>query len=563
VKRLLLLVFGLLGAALVLAGPALAHASVVGSDPVDGSRLKTAPHEVVITFDEPVGIDGVGYLHVTDQHGHTVDAGQAFHPHGVGAKVADRLKANLGDGTYTASYRVISADSHPVGGVIHFVVGNGPLVITATNSGTSATTNPIVRAVFDVVRWVSYLGFAVLGGAWLVLTIWPAGRYDRRARRLIWTGWGATAVGAAAELLLQGPFSAGTGLGTILRPSLLSDALHGSYGQLHSVRLVLLGLLALVLAGSLQETADPPRREAALLLGVGIALTFSAAGHAATTSPSWLSVPLDMLHLLAMAAWLGGLVMLTLAILPRREPRELHEILPTYSNVAFASVVVLAGTGTWAAWNGIGTTSAATTTYALLVFGKIALFLGLLALGNLSRLVVQRHYVRRTVAFAMTDAAVLAAPRAAPRPGPDPIPAERLRRTVLVETLVGLVVLALTAVLVAEPRGKEALVEKYQQPVTATAPLTGSTYVTVTAEPGTHGPVDITVMVPTDATRVSATATQRDAQIGPLSLHLRRDGGGHYSGTANLPVAGDWQIELTVVRSKLAAVTTDTDITLH
>ncbi|HET6876372.1 MAG TPA: copper resistance protein CopC, partial [Jatrophihabitans sp.] len=384
-KRLVLLVFALLGVGLLLAAPALAHASVVGSDPVDGSRLKTAPHEVVITFDEPVGIDGVGYLHVIDQHGHSVDAGKAFHPNGDGPKVADRLQPHLGDGTYTASYRVISADSHPVAGVIHFVVGNGPLVVTAANTGTTATTNPVVRAAFDVVRWVSYLGFALLGGAWLVLTVWPAGRFDLRARRLLWTGWGATAFGAAAELLLQGPFSAGTGLQTIARPSLLSDALHGSYGQLHSVRLVLLGLLALVLAGSLQDTTDDaPRREAALLLGVGIALTFSAAGHADTTSPSWISVPLDMAHLLAMAAWLGGLIMLTVAILPRRDPRELREVLPTFSNVAFCSVVVLAGTGAWAAWNGIGTTSAATTTYALLVFGKIALFVGLLALGNLS-----------------------------------------------------------------------------------------------------------------------------------------------------------------------------------
>lgn len=561
-KRLLLLVFALLGAGLVLAGPALAHATVVGSEPVDGARLKTAPHEVVITFDEPVGIDGVGYLHVIDQHGRTVDAGQAFHPGGVGPKVAVRLQPHLGDGTYTASYRVISADSHPVSGVIHFVVGTGPLVVTAANNGATSTTNPVVRAVFDVSRWVSYAGFAVLGGAWLLLTVWPAGRFDRRARRLVWAGWAATAVGAVAELLLQGPFSAGSGIGTLARPSLISDTLHSSYGQLHCVRLVLLGLLALALAASLQESAAAPRREAALLLGVGVALTFSAAGHASTTSPSWLSVPLDMAHLLAMAAWLGGLVMLTVAILPRHDPDELREILPTYSNVAFGSVVVLAGTGTWAAWNGIGTTSAATTTYALLVFGKIALFLGLIALGNLSRLVVQRHYVRRTVAFAMTDAAVLDAPAAAPGP-PDPVPAERLRRTVFVETLVGLVVLALTAVLVAEPRGKEALAEQYQQPVTATAPLTGSKDITVTAQPDTHGPVDITVMVPTAAARVTATATQQDAKIGPLPIHLHAAGPGHYSGTVNLPVPGDWRIELTVVQSKLAAVTTDTDITLH
>jgi copper transport protein len=560
VTRLVLFVFGLLGAGLVLAAPALAHASVVGSDPVDGSRLARAPLLVTVTFDQPVSIDGVGYLHVTNQDGKTVDAGPAYHPSGDGTKIAVRLEPHLDDGTYTASFRIISADSHPVAGVIRFVIGNGPLLTTG-GAGPGSTTNAAVSAVFDVTRWVSYAGVAVLGGAWLVLTVWPAGRIDPRARRLLWTGWVAAVVGAVGELLLQGPFTAGTGLATILRPGLINDTLHGTYGQLHCVRLVLLGLLALVLAGALQDSRERPQREAALLLGLGVALTFAAVGHANTTPPRWLSVPLDMAHLLAMAAWLGGLVMLTVAVLPRREPGDLAAVLPVHSTVAFTSVVVLAGTGAWAAWNGIGTTSAVfTTTYGLLVLGKIALFLGLLALGNVSRVVVQRHYVRRTVAFAMADAAVVDAPTQ--HGGVEPVAAERLRRAVLVESLVGLVVLALTAVLVAEPRGKEALATQYRQPITATAPLTSSTDVSITIDPGVHGPVDVAVTLPSPVERVTATATQQAARIGPLPIPLR-GGGTQYSGTVTLPVAGTWNVQLTVFRSQLDAVATDTDITLH
>ena len=559
-KRLPLFVFTLLGAGLLLAAPAFAHASIVGSDPVDGSRLARAPHVVTITFDEPVGVTGVGYLHVTNQDGTAADAGPAYHPAGDETKIAVRLQRHLADGTYTASYRVISADSHPVAGVIRFVVGNGPLLTTG-GALPGSTTNPTVSAVFDAARWVSYAGFAGLGGAWLLLTVWPAGRTDTRARRLVWTGWTATAAGAVAELLLQGPFTAGTGLTTIARPSLITDTLHSTYGQLHCVRLVLLGLLALVLTGALQDSRERPRREAALLLGVGVALTFAAAGHPDTTPPSWVSVPLDMAHLLAMAAWVGGLVMLTVAVLPRREPAELVAALPVYSTVAFTSVVVLAGTGAWAAWHGIGTTSAVfTTTYGLLVLGKVVLFLGLLALGNLSRVVVQRHYVRRTIAFAMTDAAVVDAP-AYPNQV-DPVAAERLRRTVFVESLVALVVLALSAVLVAEPRGKEALAARYRQPVLATAPLTSSTDVTVTVEPGVHGPVDVSVTMPSPAARVTATATQQTAHIGPLPIRLHGSGT-QFSGTVNLPAAGSWHIQLTIFRSTLIAITTDTDITLH
>ena len=64
---------------------------------------------------------------------------------------------------------------------------------------------------------------------------------------------------------------------------------------------------------------------------------------------------------------------------------------------------------------------------------------------------------------------------------------ERLRRSVYVEVLVALVVLGLTAVLVAEPRGKEALAAQDREPVSASAPLGGGASVTVTSDPGTHG----------------------------------------------------------------------------
>ena len=81
-KRLALLLLGLLGAALLLAAPAEAHATVVTSTPADGTRLATAPASVTIVFDESVGLGGIGYLHVTDGTGKRVDAGPATHPNG-------------------------------------------------------------------------------------------------------------------------------------------------------------------------------------------------------------------------------------------------------------------------------------------------------------------------------------------------------------------------------------------------------------------------------------------------------------------------------------------------
>ena len=111
---------GLLGSALILAGSASAHATLVSSDPLDGARLKAGPSSVSITFDEKVGLGSLGYLHVINQQGKRVESGGAYHPNGSGAKVAVNLPSGLPDGTYTESYRVVSADSHPIAGVVRF-----------------------------------------------------------------------------------------------------------------------------------------------------------------------------------------------------------------------------------------------------------------------------------------------------------------------------------------------------------------------------------------------------------------------------------------------------------
>jgi copper transport protein len=333
--------------------------------------------------------------------------------------------------------------------------------------------------------------------------------------------------------------------------------LHTDYGHLHSSRLVLLGVLAIVLARALQSDA---RRLPLLapVLGVAIVWTFSDAGHGATTSPAWLSVGADMLHVTAMATWIGGLIMLALAVLPRRDPDELRDVLPRFSTVAFVAVAVLVASGTYAAFRGIGTVDAIfTTTYGLLVVAKVALLAGILLVANLSRRLVRR----RTVAYAMTDALVVDEPDVAD----DEVAIERLRRSVLVEAVIGLGVLVLSAVLVAEPRGKEALLVSHREPVSASAPLGGGRSIQVTAAPGTHGFISFTVAFSDGRSpqAVSATAIQHEKEIGPLPIDLIPEGAGLYDGSAVLPAAGEWELDFSVTTGPFDATTTDTTIRLH
>ncbi len=443
----------------------------------------------------------------------------------------------------------ILPDLHPVAGSIAFVVGRGALVHGAGVSGTGA--DQLTGAIDDVARWIGYAGLALLGGMWLVFTIWPRGRDIGRTRTFIWTGWGMLAAATVLQLLLQGPYTAGTGPGDVTDLNLLDDTLHTDFGTTLSLRLLALAALAMVFERALRQGAVPKRSDGlAGLFGAGLLATFAGVGHASTTAPGWLSMTMDGLHLAAMAIWLGGLVIVLGALLPRLAAVDVEPVLARFSAVAFVSVATLAVTGTYAAWRGVGTVHALfTTTYGLLVVAKVALFVGIVAVANMSRNNVRRR--RRA------DPAVA-----------DDVATELLRRSVLVEVAVAVVVLAVTAVLVNEPRGKEALAARYRDPITATAPLGGAAGVAITVRPAVHGPVDLTVDVSGERhPSVTLTATQQQARIGPLPIKLSRThvhgGTTEFEASASLPVAGRWDLDLVVSTSRFDATTTNVTITLH
>src|SRR3954463_4197346 len=104
---------------LVLCGasPAVAHASLVATEPRDGSMLAQAPTIVRLRFNEPVT---PAVIHVIDAQGKTLD-GLAVRS--AGETVDITLPERMPAGTAIVSYRVISADGHPVAGSMMFSVG--------------------------------------------------------------------------------------------------------------------------------------------------------------------------------------------------------------------------------------------------------------------------------------------------------------------------------------------------------------------------------------------------------------------------------------------------------
>jgi len=104
----------------LLCAPALAHASLLETDPADGAKLSEPPKQVQLRFNEPIEAEFTP-VKVLDQQGNRVDRDDAQ----VGSDDRRTVMAGLKElakGTYTVQWRVISADTHPVNGSYEFSV---------------------------------------------------------------------------------------------------------------------------------------------------------------------------------------------------------------------------------------------------------------------------------------------------------------------------------------------------------------------------------------------------------------------------------------------------------
>jgi copper transport protein len=394
---------------LAIAPAASAHATLVSTSPADGSVLARAPSRVSATFDEPVGVSA-NSLEVFAPNGSRVDRGGTAH----GSKpqeITVALRSGLGHGTYTVGWHVISADSHPVGGAYTFSVG-APSSTSVNRATLGRPSDALVGLAFGIVRFVAFCCFALMIGAVaFVIWCWPAGATRPAVLRLTMGAWGGLALSVLAAVLLQGVYGAGQGVGHVFLPDVLHATLYSRYGRALGVRLLLviaaLFLLSITL-GSLPAEGRRARVTAGTAWGVltvALASTWAAADHAGIGIQVPLSLPSDIIHLSAVAIWLGGLVMIVTILLRRPRPpgprpargetqrrgqtatAEAAQAVERFSPIALGCVVAILITGTYQAWRGVGTFGALTgTTYGRLLLVKITGMCALIALGYVARL---------------------------------------------------------------------------------------------------------------------------------------------------------------------------------
>jgi len=161
----------------ISAAPASAHAVLVKITPSPGAQLTTAPHTVVLEFDEPMSPTFATVV-VTTAGGLPVTRGK---PTVQGNTVTQPLILGMASGSYRVAFRVVSNDGHPVSGESKFTlsgaVGTAPSTPVGTTSGSASSVapTPIVPAVTETPAGGSSPGNAGLPGILLLLISGAAG----------------------------------------------------------------------------------------------------------------------------------------------------------------------------------------------------------------------------------------------------------------------------------------------------------------------------------------------------------------------------------------------------
>jgi copper transport protein len=577
----------------IWAAPASAHATLESTTPPAGDDLVSSPKVVALHFDQTVEVK-LGGIRVYDSNRNRVsDVGAPEHPGGTGSDVQVSMP-KLKDGTYVVTWRVISADSHPVSGAFVFSVGTP----TKSNDAASGVASSLLGAqggsktlgfVDGVARYGVFLGLALLVGACaFLLLVWPEGRSRRRVALIVWAAWAIAFVCTIAGFALEGPYGAGLGFADAFKPSLWSDVWSTSFGHIWIARAVLLlasiPLLRMLLPRG--PAAEHPLRRwwapVGVVVGLALCATPGLSGHAATGRWTLLAKPADTLHVGGVALWLGGLVILFAALMPVADERLLRATVPRFSRFALLAMAVIVATGVFQTFRQVDRLGAfLDTDYGRLLLAKILVFLVLMVVAAFSRDLVARRWAVPEEDIERSTHPSAPGPMPAGGGGvaladpevedpeldveleeyPDgfildePTVERRLKRAIFAELVIAAVILGLTAALVNSAPPRE-LVQNGPYIATLKSP---NLWFDTEMAPATTGSnaLHLTALTPvgapSDVLQMSAQLSQSSNNIAPINVRLIRAGPGHYiSNGLTVPFAGSWKL---VVR----ALVTPTD----
>lgn len=523
VRRLLALLFLTLALILVLPpAPALAHAALLYTTPVEGAVLAKAPSVVELAFDEQVSLIPDGFQLYDGSGGHSTVPGEE-----VDAIVRVTLPSNLGEGSYVLGWRVISADSHPASGTLSFTVGRA----SASGPTTAKSYTGPVDVLYGVLTALGYLGLFYLVGLTVfdlfVARTSAAGPLLPRVAALV-------AVSAYVVLVpLTAVRELGVGLSALFEPTVLTPGWSGS--AVLTLLLAAAGVALMLLRGRL------PRREGFWVgtVGAGTALaSVLPVGHTRTFGPGWLVMGADLVHAATAAVWLGGLVALILHVDRARRrkdnPGKAAVVLGRFSTLAGGLAVLLGVTGTILAMVMVGSVTALVgSSYGRLLLIKLGVVAVIGALAAWNRF----GLVPRLAREAITGIAW-----------------RRLALAIRLEAVGVVLVVGVTSALTLQnPRATDTPADPAAVGTPVVADL-GTGHLTGRFSPGTAG-VNVIVFDLTDAGGApivplglpQVSVAEPNLSLGPLTAKVEPGTTpGSYRAVVVLPVAGQWKITTAV-----------------
>lgn len=371
----------LLTALTMIAGasaPAWSHAVLLGSSPAADASLDVSPKELVFNFNENVGPI---FIKILDRTGKEVgDLGEWAVD---GNDVITPVNGELPNGTYIATYRVISADTHPVGGSVVFAVGEAVASMDDVAAGGGETSGWVIPVAIN--RFVQYGAMLLAAGAALfVIGMSVPSQVEPSLYRM---GKLAAIVAAisyvlalgfgGAEMMLGGP-------GAIFSGAAWSQAMSSTLAPSAFVGIPGLLILAFAFSKGSEGKSTP-----LLLLGSVVAVgSFLVTGHAATAPPVWLMAPVVAVHLFCAAFWIAALYPLAKTT-QVATIQESGAVMTQFSERAVWSVGALFVSGAVITWNQVeGPANMLSTDYGWRLTAKLVVFFALIGLAAMNKMVL-------------------------------------------------------------------------------------------------------------------------------------------------------------------------------
>ncbi len=619
-----------------------AHAILLRSDPAKDSVLSIAPRQVHMWFSEALNPTFSTAVVVNGQN-KRVDNRDAHVSSNDQTEMDVTLQPNLPPAVYIVIWRTDSAaDGHILRGSFIFSVarpdGSVPTLAPGSNPGANVLGSGNLSGLYTgqidgptlfnlIMITLVELGAVFWMGAqlWInfVLTISAEARSEERninervQRRferyfslptlvILFLANIGVLVGQALNL-------SGGDLTSALSPTLLGGlATSGRFGIYWMMREVVI-LLAMILALYMLWRQQRPRIVNTLLpianlfLASALLIAITMSGHAAAVNPNIVSyaIVIDWLHLLAASLWVGGMMYIATNFLPvlRRlqipqQARSLVSVLPYFSPLAIAGVLIMAVTGPFsAAFHLTAWQQFLSTAYGRALLVKIALIGGLLVTSaihvGLLRPRLKKEYQkysyvvnRLQVAQAGEEATeqnrastpsgqqavtMTAEPGRAPkllaqqvklREGRLAKKTQVLSRVLRWEPLLGVGVLICVGLMNVFAGTLSPIAAAQQQQQTGSKPQSfsasvrttdGKFTVTLSVNPNRFGTnvftvsaIDTSTGAPATNIGVSLYTTMLDMDMGTDTVNLLPDGKGHFSGTGDLSMPGDWQIRIQI-----------------